>query len=889
MNIRRLHVLWKFWIPILLLIVGIASSISAFIAARTIEDRRVHDYFDFRADWRAAEMRNGLEDHFASVGAAATLIRTWPVATAEAFARFARAENSRTRHQPRAVFWAPRVLHADRAAFEAAARARGMEGYAIVEPDVGQPARFAPAAARPEYYPLLLAAEIALRGTVLGTDAGFDDDRRSAIQHAIDSGRMTISGIGPRVGRGDDRTIGFTVYVPVYESAEVAADVASRRALARGVVGGSYDLAQVLNRVIEDSPPIAGAIYLVREMAPADTTASVFAAYDSAGRQFAVGRQQLDLASLAGYRTTRSIRIAGEPWHLVFHFPPHLVAALRTSGPAMWLVAGVLLTLSVSGVVFATQSNMIRLRRVLDAKTEDFTRLDDQLQVQRSEFEAIIRAAPLAIIALNRAGVVRTWSPAAERIFGFTAQEAIGRPHPVVPRSEAVHFRRHCDELLAGRVVFGVEGVRQRKDGTQIQVRFSGAPLVGHDGAVDGVMYAVEDITDEKLAAEQLQHAQKMEVAGQLTGGLAHDFNNHLGVIIGNLDLLADEVRGNAEQHAMVQDSLSAALKGAELTRSLLAFARRQPLQMRTIDPRAAIDGMATLLRRTLGEQFTVAIHNPSDLWPVTADPAQLETAILNLCLNARDAMPNGGTLTIETRTAHLDDAYAARHAEVQAGDYVQISITDTGAGMPKEVLARALDPFFTTKEIGKGSGLGLSMVYGFVKQCGGHFKLYSEVDHGTTATIYLPRAASADLSQSSTRTALMPRAPGGEAILVVDDNDQLRKVMAKQLRELGYATIEAADGPDALRTLSNGAKADLLFTDVVMPNGMNGYDLADSARALRPDLKVLFTSGFPEVAEINAGRLPANAAMLTKPVLRRDLARRLREIFDESKERKHG
>ena len=353
-------------------------------------------------------------------------------------------------------------------------------------------------------------------------------------------------------------------------------------------------------------------------------------------------------------------------------------------------------------------------------------------------------------------------------------------------------------------------------------------------------------------------------------------------MIIGNLDLLQDQIGGDKDKKELVADALSAGLKGAELTRSLLAFSRRQPLQTKTIDPRAAIDEIAGLIRRTLGEQYKITLHKKvPDLWPTVTDPAQLEAAILNLCVNARDAMPGGGTLTIEVSNTHLDADYVALNAEARSGDYVLISVTDTGSGMSPEVMAKALDPFFTTKGVGKGTGLGLSMVYGFVKQTNGHFKLYSEVGHGTTAKIYLPRAAQSDVAAPSESIEAAPRAARRETILVVDDNEGMRKIVVRQINQLGYETIEAVDGPSALHALSGQAKVDLLFSDVVMPGGMSGYDLASTARKLRPELKVLFTSGFPAAAQSDQGQSDANALLLSKPYRQHDLAHKLRAILD--------
>jgi signal transduction histidine kinase/CheY-like chemotaxis protein len=392
----------------------------------------------------------------------------------------------------------------------------------------------------------------------------------------------------------------------------------------------------------------------------------------------------------------------------------------------------------------------------------------------------------------------------------------------------------------------------------------------------------LEAETAERQKAEaQLHQAQKMEALGQLTGGLAHDFNNHLGIIIGNLDLLDDQ-RPGADQKELVSDALAAALNGAELTRRLLAFARRQPLRPERIDANQLIGEITKLLRRTLGEQVAIRLDLDATIPPVLADPSQLETAIANLANNARDAMPDGGELTITTRMRHLDDAYAAEHAEVAPGDYVMIEVSDTGSGMPPETLARVFEPFFTTKEPGKGTGLGLSMVFGFLKQSGGHINVYSELGKGTTFRLYLrPDKEPADEAEPHPSEAEIFNG-NSERILVVEDNAKLRTVLVRQLGELGYRVSEAEDAAAALNLLDDGSRVDLLLTDIVMPGKLDGCGLAREFIARRPDGKVLLTSGFPgsRLADIDGSGTALR--LLDKPYRKQDLARVLREALAE-------
>jgi CheY-like chemotaxis protein len=369
-----------------------------------------------------------------------------------------------------------------------------------------------------------------------------------------------------------------------------------------------------------------------------------------------------------------------------------------------------------------------------------------------------------------------------------------------------------------------------------------------------------------------------MEAVGRLTGGIAHDFNNILGTIVGSVDLLLERLDPQSESTELAQEALDSALRGAELTKRLLAFSRRQPLQPDIIDLNEALSGMMRLVRRAVGETVDVTIVPGNDLWPALADKAQVEEAVLNLTINARDAMPAGGRLVIETANVHLDEDYAAHHVEVTPGDYAMLAVTDSGKGMPPEVAEKAFEPFFTTKEVGKGTGLGLSMVYGFVKQSGGHLKIYSELGHGTTVRLYLPRAGQPGEAPAREEEKI-EHPKGRETILVVEDEARLRAVATRILRDLGYTVLEAKNGPEALALLDDGQSVDLLFTDIVMPDGMNGRDLARAARERRQALKVLLTSGYSETFVRNGGE--AYPPLLSKPYRKEQLARRIREILD--------
>jgi signal transduction histidine kinase len=386
----------------------------------------------------------------------------------------------------------------------------------------------------------------------------------------------------------------------------------------------------------------------------------------------------------------------------------------------------------------------------------------------------------------------------------------------------------------------------------------------------------VQRFREIEATESQVRQAQKMEAIGQLTGGVAHDFNNLLTVITGTIEILEEAVKDRPHLAQITNMIGAAAARGADLTQHLLAFARRQPLQPRNVDINALVIESARLLRPTLGEQIEVESMLAHDSVPALIDPSQLSTAILNLALNARDAMPNGGKLTLETKNVLLDENYAGMNSEVSPGNYVMIAVSDTGAGIPSSLLDKVIEPFFTTKDVGKGSGLGLSMVYGFVKQSNGHIKIYSEEGHGTTVKLYLPRAAGvADSLPAEARTSDLER--GDETILIVEDDSLVREYVVTQIGRLGYNTLVASNAAEALVIINGAEHIDLLFTDVIIPGGMNGRQLAIEAQKRRAGLKILYTSGYTENAIVHHGRLDAGLLLLAKPYLSSDLARMIR------------
>ena len=516
---------------------------------------------------------------------------------------------------------------------------------------------------------------------------------------------------------------------------------------------------------------------------------------------------------------------------------------------------------------------------------------EEALRQSEQQFRLLVQGvADYAIYMLDPKGRVSSWNLGAQRIKGYSQGEIVGQHfssfYTEEDRAAGLPARGLATAERAGR--WETEGWRLRKDGSRFWAHVIIDCIRDDDGKVLGFAKITRDITERREAQRELEQArealfqsQKMEAVGQLTGGVAHDFNNLLTVIIGGLDTLKRSDPHETVRRTRALDmSLYAAERAASLTSRLLAFSRRQPLQPTPTELNILVRNMTELLHRTLGESVELEGVLAPRLWQVEVDQNQLESAILNLAVNARDAMPDGGKLTIATENTHLDASYSAADAEVTPGQYVAVAVSDTGSGMSKESLARAFEPFYTTKEVGRGTGLGLSMVYGFVKQSGGHVTIYSEPDQGTTVKLYFPRYTGAGPIDAEPE-ALSPPAGAGEVVLVVEDNDDVRAYSVMSLSELGYVVLEARDAETALAILSVPSRIDLLFTDVVLP-GESGRALVDKAALLRPGLKVLFTTGYSRDAIVHQGRLDAGVQLISKPFTFDQLAARVRDTLDQ-------
>jgi PAS domain S-box-containing protein len=531
-------------------------------------------------------------------------------------------------------------------------------------------------------------------------------------------------------------------------------------------------------------------------------------------------------------------------------------------------------------VDLALRQSEERFRKLADELAELNATLAQRVEEKTRERDRIWNVSQDLLVVADRDGVWRTVNPAWTKTLGWSEAELLNRTsewleHP----DDGGLTRREVGKLIQGDLTVKFEGRFRHKDGSYRWLSWTGVPDQDH-------IYAVaRDVTAEKAAAERLKAAeeallqsQKMEAVGQLTGGIAHDFNNLLTGIVGSLDLLQTRLnQGRTDNFARyINAAMTSANRAAALTHRLLAFARRQPLIPESVDANQLVVSLEDLLRRTIGETIDLEITASDDLWRTLCDPNQLESALLNLAINARDAMPDGGKLTISTANAHLGNVTADTPA-LSPGDYICIAVSDTGVGMSAQVAARAFDPFFTTKPIGQGTGLGLSMIYGFARQSNGHVTIDSKLGRGTSVRLYLPRYDGGTAPQVSA-VGIAGHASAGESVLVVEDEPVVRGVILEMLAEQGYRTLEAIDGPSGLRILRTKQRIDLLVTDVGLP-GINGRQLADQARETRPGLKILFITGYAESIAMSDGFLEEGMEMITKPFELDNLSRRIRAM----------
>ena len=534
-------------------------------------------------------------------------------------------------------------------------------------------------------------------------------------------------------------------------------------------------------------------------------------------------------------------------------------------------------------LVLETRGLYARLARSLEidrAAAENRANTAQRVSHETAEtLRAVVDASSLGVIALSPQGNVLLWNKKAEGLFDYAAQEVLGKPYPLLPDEPQLQNDQKAlfARAVAGAALRDIDVRCRRRDGTEIDMRGSAAPFHDASGALRGVAFALEDLTEQKATEAMLRQSQKMEAVGQLTGGMAHDFNNILMVILANVEEMQEDETLPSHHRARLASIATSGQRAADLTRRLLAFSRKQRLQPQNTNLTDLVAGFDKLLRRTLGEHIEIEAILADGLWITNVDRAQVEAALINLCVNARDAMPDGGRLLIETANVELDHDYAQANAGVVPGQYVMLAVGDTGTGMAPGILEKVFEPFFTTKGVGKGTGLGLSMVYGFVRQSNGHIRIYSEPGVGTTVRIYLPRSDASSADDTAIAAAAMPR--GNERVLLVEDDPQVRGAVLVQLTSLGYAVTATASAAEALGHLDKGEVFDVVLSDMVMP-GMSGPELAEAIAGRHSSPRVLFMSGYSEHATRRRGGLAADVRVLSKPFRKIDLAERLRETL---------
>jgi PAS domain S-box-containing protein len=519
-----------------------------------------------------------------------------------------------------------------------------------------------------------------------------------------------------------------------------------------------------------------------------------------------------------------------------------------------------------------------------------FTAMQESRDFFQQRYDLILNSAGEGIFGLDLNGKVSFVNPTAARLTGYDASELIGRNiHAMLHHTKAdgtPHPQEECPiyaSLKSGETRLVDNDIFWRKDGSSFPVDYAATPIGPGDGSSSvGAVVVFRDVTERLSLQNQFLQAQKMEAIGNLAGGIAHDFNNLLAAIMGYAEIIMMDLPANPPYHPYLQEIVKVANRGASLTRQLLAFSRKQIMQLRVFNLNEVVAEMDTMLRRLIGEDIDLVTIISPELEAVQADPAQIEQVIMNLAVNARDAMPRGGKLTIETGNVYLDEAFAQAHHAVVPGPYVMLALSDSGSGMDAETKSRIFEPFFTTKELGKGTGLGLATVYGIVRQSGGNIWIYSEPGQGTTFKIYLPRVAG-EVEPIKSEAPAPLHLPGSETILVVEDNDNLREVICKTLSKQGYVVLEAANGKEALQIFDNRTwPIDLLLVDVVLPQ-MSGAELVRHLQGFDPNLKVLYMSGYTNNAIVHHGVLDTDVAFLQKPFKGTALLLKIRDVLDSS------
>jgi len=843
---------------------GLWIAAMVFMAVGRGDEQRVLSGLQQKSEWRTRDLEVQL--HRASVPIA-TLVAHLSIKAADAgsFESFAR-----------------RMLSSDAAMVSLEWRPRAASREPGAPTPSGGPT-VVPADEFPAVHQVRADADAPAHADALWLDARM----RQAAVRARDEGRPRAT-LPQSPAGGPPREQVIVLVWPVFQGGDAPMSMEERRARFLGFVTASYSVRALLVAAFADAlSPMSNVRFFVENQEENnERTATEVASYSLSRRAVGPALETPGNAQPGDVRVNRAVTAHGQTWQVMFNYPAAVVDELRSSSQWAWL--GALLLATIGIVVYLGQEGSRRsaIERLVSKRTAALTtayrvlkqEMNERESAQRALLEtaetlrALVDGSAHAIVAIAPDHKILLWNKAAEQIFGFAAQEVVGNRYPMIPASGRDAFHALLADACDGNVQKNVHFSCVRKDGTSVEVRCGGAPFYDASGTLRGIAWMLEDVTEQLATEAMLRQAQKMEAVGTLTGGLAHDFNNLLAIVMLNLENVLD-LAPIGEVQESIERALSAAEKGGELTRQLLTFARKQPLRPQLLDLNDLIGKTVKLLDRALGEQVVIRFEPSAGLPRVAIDGAQLDSAIVNLSVNARDAMPGGGLLTIRSVLMTLDAAETSGPVQIPPGTYAVVEVSDTGTGMPPDVAKRVFEPFFTTKGPGRGTGLGLSMVFGFMKQSRGYTTVHSVEGRGTTFRLYLPVDDAGVLAVTDSAVADGVAEGRGEKILVVEDNVQIRKVVVSQLESLGYRPVEASTPLEALRIVNDEDGIELLFTDIVMPGGMDGFGLARAAQSRRPGLRVLTSSGFTGESAAPDRSAQEDFPLLAKPYRREALA----------------
>ncbi len=865
--------------PILVLLLGVVLSSIAFF----VTHQRQQSYWRFECERvalaTASRVRDLVDGVLVGVSVFQGLYAATEYVTREEFEAFS-INLRRFETGANAYAWCPRVPGEERKRFVAETRAERGESFDLY--DLDGRSRESPAAVRDDYFPVLFGSPLSQSASFEGLDLGSVPEWRRAILDARDTGSVRAAAVADRFGGvGCAPGCRFLVFSPIYRGHVAHDNVEWRQGAFEGLVVADMCVDSIIERVIDRTSPRGLDVYLIE---PQDDGVSRVR-FTSRGLDASDSARSYDAGQIVSSAVrAEPLTLGDRTWTLAFVDvdDPNSLAVL----PYAILGLGLGLSLLLAAYIRALMSREGEVTQLVEYRTSQLESTRSQLEDEVRERQ---RAEQLLLDAVDKISQGIALFDADDRLVFFNRhfRDSLGPAKDIVGRT----FHELMHEQISLRLIAEAEGQEEKwlrwrfaqhrtpTEPLEIQRRAEmWVRIVEHRLPDGGTFVVLTDITAERRQQEELRQAQRMEATGRLTGGIAHDFNNLLTVVMGNLDLLEPHLEdiGSLE---LLRDANLAARRGAELTQRLLAFSRRQPLRPEVTNVNQLVSRMTTLLQRSLGETIDVRTELSPDVRPILVDATQLETALLNLAVNARDAMPAGGHVVIATSNATLDRTDGERGA-APLGDCVLIRVTDDGEGMSRDVLDRVFEPFFTTKDVGRGSGLGLSMVYGFIKQSGGHIEIASHLGRGTTVELYLPPASSDSPTPSRVaHPAGRPRGRG-ERILIVEDDTSVREMLERTLTELGYEAIGTESARDGLMRLQEDPRPDLVLTDIVLPDGMNGFELAAEARRVSPGLRVLFMSGYTEEVIRGNTLLHDGSRLLTKPFRRGELANAIRDSF---------